>query len=234
MLEKLWSARVRCFINQWRGFLKKRLQPPFKKARTKRPSQVLLWFIGVEDADISLWNDLSVNKQSSLRLRNWPLSSVVFSSGSVFSVELPYGTALKDAFWSGFLRNLLIHHYRAFSLTWPTSMQSFWNNGKPLHKKRVNYHWIGLEHQHSRRSLFWNTNGHRCENTLYGKEVTMFSKKSGSAIRHHSDPALRASSKWNCWRQRGHVGRQRKTVSFRCELKTLFKQIYQQKWCCFA
>ena len=125
MLEKLWSARVRCFINQWRGFLKKRLQPPFKKTRTKRPSQVLLWFIGVEDADISLWNDLSVNKQSSLTLRNWPLSSVVFSSGSVFSVELPCGTALKDAFWSGFLRNLVIHRYRAFSLTWPTSMQFF-------------------------------------------------------------------------------------------------------------
>ena len=234
MLEKLWSARVRCFINQWRGFLKKRLQPPFKKAQTKRSSQVLLWFLGAEDADISLWNDLSVNKQSSLTLRNWPLSSVVFSSGSVFSVELPYGTALKDTFWSGFLRNLVIHRYRAFSLTWPTSMQSFWNNGKPLHKKRVNYHWIGLEHQHSRSSLFWNTNGHRCENTLYGKEVTIFSKKSGSAIRHNSDPALRASSKWNCWRQRGHVGRQRKTVSFRCELKSLFKQICEQKWCCFA
>lgn len=221
--------------SEWRGFLKKRLQPPFKKAQTKRPSQVLLWFIGVEDADISLWNDLSVNKQSSLTLRNWPLSSVVFSSGSVFSVELSYGTALKDAFWSGFLRNLVIHRYRAFSLTWPTSMQFFWNNRKPLHKKRVNYHWIGLEHQHSRCSLFWNTNGHRCENTLYGKEVTMFSKKSRSAIRHNSDPALRASSKWTIADAKAAMlVDKKKTVSFRCELKSLFRQILRTKMVLFC
>ena len=175
---------------------KEEITAAFQEGADQETIQVLLWFLGAEDADISLWNDLSVDKQSSLTLRNWPLSSVVFSSGSVFSVELQYGTALKNAFWSGFLRNLVIHLYRAFSLTWPTSMQFFWNNRKPLHKKRVNYHWIGLEHQHSRRSLFWNTNGHRCENTLYGKEVTMFSKKSRSAIRHNSDPALRAYSKW--------------------------------------
>lgn len=193
---------------------KEEITAAFQEGADQETVQVLLWFLGAEDADISLWNDLSVNKQSSLTLRNWPLSSVVFSSGSVFSVELPRGTALKDAFWSGFLRNLLIHRYRAFSLTWPTSMQFFWNNGKSLHKKRVNYHWIGLEHQHSRGSLFWNTNGHRCENTLYGKEVTMFSKKSRSAIQHNSDPALRASSKWNCWRHGGHVGRQRQSSFF--------------------
>ena len=87
-------------------------------------------------------------------------------------------------------------------------MQICWNNRKPLHKKRVKYHWIGLEHQHSRRSLLWNTNGHRFENTLYAKEVTMFSKKSRSAIRHNSDRSLtRILEMNNCWRQGGHVGR---------------------------
>ena len=104
---------------------KEEITAAFQEGADQETIQVLLWFLGAEDADISLWNDFSVNKKSSLTLRNWPLSSVVFSSGSVFSVELPRGTALKDAFWSGFLRNLVIHRYRAFSLTWPTSMQFF-------------------------------------------------------------------------------------------------------------
>ena len=29
--------------------------------------------------------------------------------------------------------------FRAFSLTWPASMQIYWNNRKRLHKKRVQY-----------------------------------------------------------------------------------------------
>ena len=28
-------------------------------------------------------------------------------------------------------------YYRVFSLTWPVSMQMYWNKRKPLHKKRV-------------------------------------------------------------------------------------------------
>ena len=31
--------------------------------------------------------------------------------------------------------NLIV--YRVFSLTWPASMQSYWNKRKRLHKKRV-------------------------------------------------------------------------------------------------
>ena len=42
---KISTMFTYCFINQWRGFLKKRSQPPFKKAQTKGPSQVLLWFL---------------------------------------------------------------------------------------------------------------------------------------------------------------------------------------------
>lgn len=30
------------------------------------------------------------------------------------------------------------------------------------------------------------------------------------------------------------LGDKDKAVSFRCELKSLFKQICEQKWCCFA
>ena len=48
--------------------------------------------------------------------------------------------------------------YRVFSLTWPTSMQIYWNKRKCLYKKRVQLpeDWFG--HQHGRRSLFWDTN----------------------------------------------------------------------------
>ena len=35
-------------------------------------------------------------------------------------------------------RNMLcLCHYRVFSLTWPSSMQIYWNNRKRLHEKRV-------------------------------------------------------------------------------------------------
>ena len=40
--------------------------------------------------------------------------------------------------------------YRAFSLTWPASMQIYWNKRKRFHKKEFNSNRIGLEHQHGR------------------------------------------------------------------------------------
>ena len=44
----------------------------------------------------------------------------------------------------------------AFSLTWPTSMQMYWNKRKRLHKKKeFNVHRIGLEHQYGRRDVMW-------------------------------------------------------------------------------
>ena len=33
--------------------------------------------------------------------------------------------------------SICLHHYRVFSLTWPASMQIYWNKRKRLHKKRV-------------------------------------------------------------------------------------------------
>ena len=43
---------------------------------------------------------------------------------------------------------------RAFSLTWPTSVQIYWNKRKRLHKKKeFNVHRIGLGHQYGRRDV---------------------------------------------------------------------------------
>ena len=38
-----------------------------------------------------------------------------------------------------------MHHYSVFSLTWPASMQTYWNKRKRLHKKRVHLprDWFG-------------------------------------------------------------------------------------------
>ena len=36
---------------------------------------------------------------------------------------------------------------------WPASMQSYRNKRKRLHKKKVQSHRIGLEHQHGRRFI---------------------------------------------------------------------------------
>ena len=51
-----------------------------------------------------------------------------------------------------------MHHYSVFSLTWPASMQTYWNKRKRLHKKRVQlpqdwfgtqtwppFHWFGTQ-----------------------------------------------------------------------------------------
>ena len=43
--------------------------------------------------------------------------------------------------------------YRAFLLTWPASMQIYWNKRKRLHKKRVNSRRIDLEHQNGRHFI---------------------------------------------------------------------------------
>ena len=43
--------------------------------------------------------------------------------------------------------------HRAFSLTWPASMQIYENKRIFLHKKRFNSHRIGLEHQHGHRDV---------------------------------------------------------------------------------
>ena len=40
--------------------------------------------------------------------------------------------------------------YRAFSLTWPVYMLIYWNKRKFLPKKRVQFPFIVLEHQHGR------------------------------------------------------------------------------------
>ena len=58
---------------------------------------------------------------------------------------------------------------RAFSLTWPASLQMFRKKRKRLHKKRVSNR-VGLEHQDGRVSLFLNTNMAAmtsCENAIY-------------------------------------------------------------------
>ena len=36
-----------------------------------------------------------------------------------------------------FLRRIPKNHIERFSLTWPASMQIYWNKRKPLHKKRI-------------------------------------------------------------------------------------------------
>ena len=54
--------------------------------------------------------------------------------------------------------------YRVFSLTWPASMQIYWNKRKRLHKKGIQLTGLGhqrgrrfivLGHQHGRREVMW-------------------------------------------------------------------------------
>ena len=57
-------------------------------------------------------------------------------------------------------QTIIVHNdYSMFSLTWPASMQIYWNKRKRLHKKRV---------QMAAVLLFWDTNKAAmttCENT---------------------------------------------------------------------
>ena len=63
-----------------------------------------------------------------------------------------------------FKHTLTCFIYRVFSLTWPASMQIYWNKRNHLHKKRVQLprDWFGtqhgrrfivLGHQHGRRDI---------------------------------------------------------------------------------
>ena len=47
----------------------------------------------------------------------------------------------------------LTTQYRAFSLTWPASLQIYWNKRKRLHKKDCNSHRIVSELKHGRRFI---------------------------------------------------------------------------------
>ena len=55
--------------------------------------------------------------------------------------------------------------HKAFSLTWPASMQIYLNKRKRFHKKEFNSHRIGLGHQHGRRFIVF---GHQ-----YGRRDVM-------------------------------------------------------------
>ena len=50
--------------------------------------------------------------------------------------------------------------YRTFSLTWPASMQFYWNKTKRLHKKSSSHTGVGLawDTNMAAVSLFWETN----------------------------------------------------------------------------
>ena len=59
--------------------------------------------------------------------------------------------------------------YRAFSLTWPASMQMYWNNRKRLHKKSSNPTELSWYTNMAAVLLLWDTNMAAvtsCENTL--------------------------------------------------------------------
>ena len=61
-----------------------------------------------------------------------------------------------------------VFSYRALSLTWPASMQIYWNKRKRW--KEFHSHRIGLGHQHGRRFIVWDTNMAAvtsCENNLF-------------------------------------------------------------------
>ena len=79
---------------------------------------------------------------------------------------------------------------RAFSLTWPASLQIYWNKRSRLHKKKVRLpqDWFGhqhgrrfivLEHQYGRRDVMW-------KNSI-GAFLSLGCSGSGSVIRDHSD-----------------------------------------------
>ena len=76
----------------------------------------------------------------------WLQYGVLQRKTQKFKTYSPYGELLK---------------YRAFSLTWPASVQIHWNKRKPLRKKRVgleqqhNHHFIALEHQYGCHDAMW-------------------------------------------------------------------------------
>ena len=45
------------------------------------------------------------------------------------------------------------HSYSVFSLTWPASIQIYWNKRERLHKNEFNSHRTGLGHKHGRRFI---------------------------------------------------------------------------------
>ena len=74
-------------------------------------------------------------------------------SRSGFHVTLRYGATGRENVRFVLLQNEL---NRALSLTWPASMQIYWNKRKRLHKKKeFNVHRIGLGHQYGHRDVMW-------------------------------------------------------------------------------
>ena len=64
------------------------------------------------------------------------------SSGKKEGVPFSYAVPVEEnelllANYKDFALRLYRRNYRAFSLTWPASMQMYWNKRKRLHKKRV-------------------------------------------------------------------------------------------------
>ena len=96
-----------------------------------------------------------------------------YKEGSIDSIRSGF-EAKKIFFHSISSRRIIIHltkaTYRAFSLTWPASMQIYWGKKESVYiGKEFKSHWIGLEHQHEWPpfhcfgTLIWPTS---CENAL--------------------------------------------------------------------
>ena len=69
--------------------------------------------------------------------------------------------------------------YKVFSLTWPASMQIYWNKESVCIRKEFNSHRIGLEHQHGRRFIFLGHQyGHRDHDVMW-KHSCLISNRVG-------------------------------------------------------
>ena len=87
------------------------------------------------------------------------------------------GTLNNAMYYDKIHLNTMLYHSRqcnrVFSLTWPASMQIYWNKRKRLHKKRVQLpeDWYGIP---TWPPFHWNTKMAAvtsCENTLYNRHL---------------------------------------------------------------
>ena len=90
------------------------------------------------------------------------------------------------------LQNSSYFAYRAFSITWPASMQIYGTKESVYIGKGINPHRIGLEHQYGRRDVMWKRSIQvRASSQTKGLKIRFFSLAS-HALRACKARALRA------------------------------------------
>ena len=170
--RKIWNGKLILTVRRWRSIEKNKTKNIiFKQIAQYFGFATTHWFVAVDLTTFYTFKKIQsvliakISSRKTQKIAN--LQKQTLAKISSHTVSNALGTNFNIILFRR------VSTYRVFSLTWPVSMQIYWNKRKRLHKKEFNSQRTGLGHQHGRRFIVL---GHQ-----YGRRDVMWKHSIGSA-----------------------------------------------------